>query len=225
MRILFSVSFLFIIFSCKPRNPEGILSYFPADSVFEKGCAAKYYFRYEPINPDEEATIRTGYSVYKKSADPHFLITSYNADFEYTGSQYYRIEGQNLYLDSSFYLSGKDTLKAQITEPWSKSWQNDQHPIYEQKYSYQNQDYLYEIEQLEIGDTLINDQKGKFFLFHRRYRNIATDSLVDSNRSTEIYLENIGFFSSSETSENGSYSSELIEQMPIDSFLLRANHK
>jgi hypothetical protein len=224
MRILFGISFFLILFSCKRRNPEGILWYFPSDTVFEKGFAAKYYFRYEPIDPDTDAKIRISYSVYKKSDDNHFLITSYNAGFEYTGSQYYRIEDQNLFLDSSFYLSQGDTLKAQITEPWSKSWQSDQHPIYEEKYSYQGVEYLYEIEQLEIGDTLINGQKGKFFLFDRRYRNIATDSLVDSNRSTEIYLENIGFFSSSETSENGSFSSELIEQMPIDSFLLRANH-
>lgn len=222
--ILLLASIIFLMACHKEEKNESLSAYFPPDHIFEKGYAVKYYSLFKPNNPDQESAIRISYVTYHKSDASHFSSHVYNAGFELTGSKYSRIEGDDLYLDSSFYYPNEDTLKVEIIAAHSKSWQPGIQPLYIESYQYQSEAYRYEVKQEEMGDTNIAGEKAKYFVLERSYRNVKTDSVVSSNRAIEIYRPNIGFWSSYESSEGGSYSGELIEQMPLDTFLLRADH-
>ena len=130
MRKLAYLAFPLLLVAChQEENCEGHSAYFPPEDIFEKGFAVKYYSHFEPSNENEESQIRISYASYQKSDNTHFSIHNYNAGFEPTGSKYYRIQGDNLFLDSSFYYLNGDTLEADIIAAHSKSWQNDQHPL------------------------------------------------------------------------------------------------
>ncbi len=225
MRKIIVLASILLLAAChKDRETESLAAYFPPDHIFEKGYAVKYYSHFEPQNPDEESARRISYISYQKSDAKHYCSKVYNAGFEITACKYFRIAGDNLYLDSSYYYYQEDTLSVEIIANQLKSWSPEDAPLYIESYQYQNETYHYEVKQVAVGDTIIAGEAAKYFILERSYRNMKSDSIVSTNRAIEVYRPNIGLWSSYESSETGSYRGELIEQMPLDTFLVRANH-
>lgn len=212
-----------LLFSCD-RHADPALDYFPDYSRLKTGYANKFYNHFKPYDKDRESMTRISYSSYKLLDNGALQIVNYNAGFEARGWQYYHFEEGHMHLDSSWYRSGSDTLRARIESGIMKNFADSSGSFYRENYDYENQEHQFISHQHLRADTLIDQKKGMRFAFNRSYRNLDTDSTEQEWEAQETYLEGLGFYHSVEGSQYGIYETELVEQMPISDFEERAQH-
>lgn len=222
-KTLFFLCF-FLALSCTNENAS-ILKYFPEKAIFKTGYANKYYNHYRPYDPNSESQTRISYASYQLLENNVIEIRNYNAGFELRGWQYYHLQKGGLKLDSAWYLSGSDTVRARIEAGIMKNFQDTGSTFYRENYEYQGQENQYISHQYKKADTLINENPGLHFYYNRSYRNLEKDSTIQDWQAREIYLEGLGFWSSWEESYQGVYQTELMEQMPLADFEKRAQHQ
>lgn len=221
-RSLIALSALVLI-SCN-RYADPALDFFPGYGRLQAGYANKFYNHFKPYDKDRESMTRISYSCYKLLDNGAIQIVKYNAGFEARGWQYYHFEKGQMHLDSSWYRSGNDTLRARIESGIMKNFSDSTGSFYRENYDYQNQEHQFISHQYKVSDTLINEQAAKRFSFNRSYRNLATDSTEQEWEAEEVYVAGLGFFQSQEGSQYGEYKTELMEQMPLSEFEERAEH-
>ncbi len=221
-RLLILVAIVMV--SCEPQiSDHPVFKYYPPTEVLEDGYVSKYYRHYYPKNSDQNASTEIGYSKYKKVSDK-ILLNSYNAGFDHSGILESRVSGTQIFTERVVDINQIDTIEIDIISSIREDWGAQKNEPYELKYVFNEKDYSFTENQLDVYDTLIDGAAAKVLVTESFYRDLETDEIVNQFKSKDIYVEGLGYYSTTADFENFRMELELVEQMPIEEFERRADH-
>ncbi len=227
MKRLIQLSFLFALLSCEQQSQDHpILKYYPPDPLFRGGFVNKYYQHNYPKNPDATARSMIRYTKYLKLDNNRFKTELYNAGFEWTGENFYRIEGDSILMEEGRAIdnSGRDTTSVDLINNLFKVWSNTQEQPYQLKFKSGESSYIYSEYQKTVYDSVIMEGLAKIFLSEWDYKEVGSDSILVKGLSKDFFVAGLGFWKSEDERSEFKSITELVEQMSVEEFEKRANH-
>ena len=228
LKKLITAMLLIQILGCEqqPSN-HPVFKYYPPEDVFEDGYVSKYYYHYYPDNPDRRAGTEIGYTKYVKLDDTHYTAENYNAGFDLVSNRYYVVEGDSIVLEKGLGISSRnvtDTTAMNLLDNTISVWESEKRNPYRVQYTFGDEEYIFTEHQVAVVDTVFNDKPAKAFYADWNYSKADSDSVVNEGSSTSYYVQGLGFFGSESKGPDYARHIELVEQMSIEEFEMRADH-
>jgi hypothetical protein len=196
--------------------------FLPSARQLKQGIGYKYYYHYKAPESYDIATDIQYRSL--RLVDPDTLIEVYfNAGFDKSRSRVFLLEPDRILLLSDIWYSTKqDSLSLQIDAPVYLNWVADSAQAVTRQF-WQEKEYLYHRRQSGIKDTLMLDRPAKIIEGSLDVRTVQPEEKdLYSYRTREYFIEGIGFWGDHLSNSESFATSELVEQMSMEEFQIRA---
>ncbi len=217
-----------LILSCSEQHDDLIFSYFPEKTLLDEGVVNKYYEHFYPKETTRKARTNISYALTQRKSANRFSVKWYNAGFELTEINEFRVEDGVVFLDSSisFYgFANLDTMISKISSPVYEDWNNqksDQSLI--ELMDFDGDKYeVVRLQKRTIDSTILN-KPAKVFIGNRNLKSIRRDTTFQYKYAF-TYVQGIGLYNSLSTRPNGRSVTELVEQMPVSAFKEMSRHQ
>ncbi len=195
--------------------------------MLDEGVVNKYYEHFYPRETTRKTRTNISYALTQRKSVNLFSVKWYNAGFELTEINEFRVEDGVVFLDSSisFYgFSNLDTMVSRITSPVYENWNK---PKSEQRLiefmDFDGDKYEVERMQTRMIDSTILNKPAKVFIGDRTLKSHRRDTTFQYKYAF-TYVQGIGLYNSLSTRPNGRSVTELIEQMPLSAFKELSRH-
>lgn len=224
MRIIVIISLF--LFSCEKKQvSHPVFDYYPNDDVFEEGYVSKYYFHYYPDNPDRVSGTEIRYIKFTKLAADQFKTESYNAGFKLLNNRLYNVNQDIVSIEKGIGINRADTVPLDLINNVTAVWGGSMDVPYKSRYESSDKKFIFTEYQKSVSDTLIDKKQAKIFYNEWHSQEEGKDSLFNQGSSKSYYVADLGFFGSDSDGLRYKRQWELIEQMSVEEFEKRANHK
>ena len=225
---LFLLTILVIFYaSCQPSIEAdfGVATqYFPTSTQLQRGIVSKYHDHFTEVK-NKEISTNISYQTYQLEHPNQLKVQNYNAALTLETATTLGFQGEKmLYLEQTE-LNNGDTLSVTIEQPTRINWATDT-ATFQKTIVYEWGKIIWQINQLTNRDTSILDKPAKIFESKQKAtRIIEGDSTEFIINVKQCYVAGIGLFSSESNSKNWQSKTELVEQLYLEEFEKRANHK
>lgn len=177
----------------------------------------KYYLHYRSADGQQNWTdIR--YFRYRIMPSGQLEQITYGPGLEENGRIRFAVEADGLRLLEQVVRWQGESLRAEVREPQYLSWQADS-AVLSTFTSYPGGiTESAERVQLQVRDSLVRDRPARVFSFfdQRKYRYADGTERLALSRTQEVYVRDMGLFSTAFKSERGTVQLELVEQMKME---------
>lgn len=195
--------------------------------MLDEGVVNKYYEHFYPSETSRKTRTNISYALTQKRSENRFSVHWYNAGFQPTELNEFRIEDGIVFLDSSisFYgFSNLDTMISEIRSPLYEDWNSSKSELnLLELMDFDGDKYEVERVQTKAFDSIILDRPARVFIGDRNLTSLRRDTTFHYKYAV-TYVKGLGLFNSLSTRPSGRSVTELIEQMPLSAFRMLSRH-
>lgn len=214
-----------LITSCQtPKIEFGVANdYFPPSGELKKGIVNKHYVHFKS-NDGYDSSTDISYTCYQLLESNLLNISQFDAAYALTSERNFRFENDAMLQKSEIAVTRGDTAEVQIFENEILNWAVPKARFHKRQ-RFPNFERNIQSEQTGIRDTTVMDLPAKIFTskfdsyFVFRGDTTKRDMIMEA-----IYVKKFGLHSYRSTRKDGTFESELVEQMPLSEFEKRAAH-